>query len=131
MSRRAGLLVFAASVALVRPTTADETSTGDKLRILYTSRVTFTDDGDPLVTIEVMGGQRRAILSAPGGLVAMPDGDGGAEVRAGTRWTVSLQGGAPAELRDWTVVERLAPDREEELEAALARWKKRGHEARS
>jgi len=131
MSRRAGLLVFAASVALVRPTTADETSTGDKLRILYTSRVTFTDDGDPLVTIEVMGGQRRAILSAPGGLVAMPDGDGGAEVRAGTRWTVALQGGAPAELRDWTVVERLAPDREQDLEAALARWKKRGHEARS
>jgi len=131
MSPRAGLLVFAASIAVVRPVPADETSTGDKLRILYTSRVTFTDDGDPLVTIEVMGGQRRAILSAPGGLVAMPDGDGGAEVRAGTRWTVSLQGGAPAELRDWTVVERLAPEREADLEAALARWKKRGHEARS
>ncbi|HEU5057703.1 MAG TPA: SpoIID/LytB domain-containing protein [Kofleriaceae bacterium] len=133
MSPRAGLLVLAASLALIRPrpTTADETSSGDKLRILYTSRVTFTDDGDPLVTIEVMGGQRRAVLSAPGGLVAMPDGDGGAEVRAGSRWTVTLEGGAPAELRDWTVVERLAPERDRELEAALARWKKRGHQVRA
>ena len=133
MSPRAGLLVLATSLALIRPrpTTADETSSGDKLRILYTSRVTFSDEGDPLVTVEVMGGQRRASLSAPGGLVAMPDGDGGAEVRAGTRWTVTLEGGAPAELRDWTVVERLAPERDAELEAALARWKKRGHQARS
>lgn len=133
MSPRAGLLLLGASAALVaaRPTTADETSSGDKLRILYTSRVTFSDDGDPLVTIEVMGGQRRAVLSAPGGLVAMPDGDGGAEVRAGDRWTVTLEGGAPAELRDWTVVERLAPERDAELDAALARWKKRGHQARA
>jgi len=133
MPSRAGLLLLGASLALVsaRPTTADETSSGDKLRILYTSRVTFTDEGDPLVTIEVMGGQRRAVLSAPGGLIAMPDGDGGAEVRAGARWTVTLEGGAPAELRDWTVVERLAPDREAELEAALARWKKRGLEPRA
>jgi stage II sporulation protein D len=133
MSPRAGLLVLFASIALVRPRpiTADETSTGDKLRILYSSRVTFTDDGDPLVTIEVMGGQRRALLSAPGGLIAMPDGDGGAEVRAGSRWTVTLEGGAPAELRDWTVVERLAPERDAELEAALSRWKKRGHQARA
>ena len=136
MSPRVGrwaLLVLAVSLALVRPrpTTADETSSGDKLRILYTSRVTFTDEGDPLVTVEVMGGQRRAVLSAPGGLIAMPDGDGGAEVRAGTRWTVTLEGGAPAELRDWTVVERLAPERDSELDGALARWKKRGHQARA
>ena len=133
MAPRAALLALAASLALVspRPTTADETSSGDKLRILYTSRVTFTDEGDPLVTVEVMGGQRRAVLSAPGGLVAMPDGDGGAEVRAGTRWTVTLENGAPAELRDWTVVERLPPERDAELETALARWRKRGHQARS
>ena len=132
MSRWA-LLVLATSLALIRPrpTTADETSSGDKLRILYTSRVTFTDEGDPLVTVLVMGGQRRVVLSAPGGLIAMPDGDGGAEVRAGTRWTVTLDGGAPAEMRDWTVVERLPPERDAELETALARWKKRGHQARA
>src|SRR5262245_48674350 len=102
------MIPLAAAVALLpwpAAAPADETSSGDKLRILYSSRVHFTDEGDPLVTIEIMGGQQSVELSAPGGLVAMPEGDGGAEVRAGERWTVGLEGGAAAEVREWTVVE--------------------------
>ena len=46
-----------AALAFAGPARADETSTADKLRILYSSRFTFTDEGLPLVTVEVMSGQ--------------------------------------------------------------------------
>ena len=130
---RASLLLTALCALAVSPETApaDETSSGDKLRILYASRVNFADDGDPLVTVGIMGGQRQVTLSAPGGLVAMPDGDGGAEVRAGERWTVTLEGGAPAEVREWTVVERVAAADDAAAEAAVARWRERGLKART
>ncbi|KAB2900049.1 MAG: hypothetical protein F9K40_09655, partial [Kofleriaceae bacterium] len=69
------LVAAVAVLSVVGPARADETSTADKLRILYSSRFTFTDDGLPLVTVEVMSGQREVRLSAPGGLVILPDGD--------------------------------------------------------
>ncbi|HLU64965.1 MAG TPA: SpoIID/LytB domain-containing protein [Kofleriaceae bacterium] len=119
---------------LLRPSplrAADETSSVDKLRILYASRFTFTGQGDPLVTIEIMGGQRRVQLSSARGLVALPDGDGGAEVRGSSAWTITLEGGAPAQVRERTVVERLPPERDADLEAALARWRARGHKPRA
>jgi SpoIID/LytB domain protein len=109
---------------------ADETSTTDKLRILYSSRFTFTDDGLPLITVEIMSGQREVRLSAPGGLAVLPDGDGGsATIVDGARgWTVRATDVAPAEVREWTVVERLAPDDATGASDGLARWKARGFE---
>ncbi len=109
---------------------ADETSTSDKLRILYSNRFTFTDDGLPLITVEVMSGQREVRLSAPGGLVIMPDGDGGSTTTVSGARTVVVRGdGArPAEIREWTVVERLTPDDAPGVAAALERWRARGFE---
>lgn len=110
---------------------ADETSTTDKLRILYSSRFTFTDDGLPLITVEIMSGQREVKLSAPAGLAVLPDGDGGsAAVVDGARtWVVRAEDVAPAEIREWTVVERLAPDDATGASDAIATWKERGYDA--
>ena len=47
---------------------ADETSASDKLRILYSTRFTFTDDGLPLVTVEIMGNRKDVKLRARGGI---------------------------------------------------------------
>src|SRR5262245_24003126 len=91
----AGLLVGSAAV-LWWSARADEMSASDKLRILYSNRFTFTHDGDPLVTVELMSGQRSVHISAPGGVVLRPDGEGGAEVSAGDDWTVTLADAAPA-----------------------------------
>lgn len=115
---------------------ADETSATDKLRILYSSRFTFTDDGLPLVTVEIVSGAREAKLSARGGLVVRPDGAGGSavEVPAGAgpaTWTVRAEDTRPALVQEWTVVETLAPDDQTGISAALARWKARGLEPRS
>src|SRR5689334_24272675 len=93
------LLVLAPAVA-----PADETSATDKLRILYSTRFTFTDDGLPLVTVEIMGGQKRVELRAKGGVIVRPDGAGGSAVEAdgGESWTITAEGTRPAQIAEWT-----------------------------
>src|SRR5262245_26239718 len=97
----------------------------DKLRLLYSHRFSFTREGLPLVTVEIMHGQKSVVLSGDKGLRVLPDGDGGAEVRAGAEWTVTVEGGRPAEVRWWTVVSRHAGD------AEAAQWKARGFAPRT
>lgn len=121
-------LAAAPAVAL-----ADETSATDKLRILYSTRFTFTDDGLPLVTVEIMSGQKVVHLRARGGITVRPDGAGGSAIESdgGEAWTISVEGARPAVLQDWTVVETLLPDDAGGVTAALARWKARGFEPRT
>jgi stage II sporulation protein D len=109
---------------------ADETSSNDKLRILYSNRLTFTDEGTPLVTVEIVSGQSEVRISAERGVLVRPDGTGGSEIHGDARWKVSVEDAQPARIREWTVVERLrtgAPDHERALGLALARWTERGH----
>ncbi len=129
MRTLAGLLVITALASSAR---ADETSTTDKLRILYSSRFTFTDDGVPLVTVQIVGGRDHITLSAPGGLTLIPDGEGGSAtvVDGATTWTVRAADTAPAEVREWTVIERLGPDDPTGIAAATAQWKDRGFDPR-
>ncbi len=109
------------------PAHADETSAVDKLRILYSSRFTFTDDGLPLITVEIVGGIEQVTLSAKGGLVIRPDGDGGSAVSGGKgAWVIRAENTKPAVIEEWSVVERFEPDDATGVTAALARWKDRG-----
>jgi SpoIID/LytB domain protein len=130
---RAHLLALLMLVLLPSTAPADETSATDKLRILYASRFTFTDDGLPLVTVEIMGNQRRVALRAKGGIVVRPDGAGGSaiETEGGEAWTITAENTTPAVILDWTVVETLAPDDATGIAAAMTRWKGRGLEPRS
>jgi stage II sporulation protein D len=104
---------------------ADEMSGDDKLRILYSHQFSFTRDGLPLVTVEIMKGQKTVTLEAAGLLRVLPDGDGGPEMRAGARWTVTVEDPRPARVRWWTIVAR-DPSEEE-----IARWKSRGYTPRT
>jgi SpoIID/LytB domain protein len=111
---------------------ADETSASDKLRILYSTRFTFTDDGVPLITVEIMGGRRDVKLKAKGGIVVRPDGAGGSAIEADSdAWTITVENAKPAQIQEWTVVETLGPDDATGITASLARWKDRGFEPRS
>src|SRR5215831_15381522 len=113
--------LLAAALLACPVATADETSATDKLRILYSTRFTFTDDGLPLVTVEIMSGRKDIKLRAKGGIT----------VRPGDAWTVTVEAGKPAVIQEWTIVETLAPDDTAGVTAALARWKQRGFEPRS
>lgn len=124
-----GVLVFIATVAtLLLSATADEMSTGDKLRILYSNQFTFTNDGFPLVTIELMSGEREVRLSSDAGLRVRPDGEGGSEIAAGAYWTITLEDAEPAVIRAWTIVGRFGPDDEAGIEDAVDTWTGRGYD---
>jgi SpoIID/LytB domain protein len=111
---------------------ADDTSATDKLRILYSTRFTFTDDGLPLVTVEIMGGKRDVKLHARSGVMVRPDGAGGSAVETeGDGWTITVENARPAQIQEWTVVETLGPDDQTGINAALARWKDRGFDPRA
>ncbi len=122
-----------AALGLVDGARADETSTGDKLRILYSSRFTFTDDGLPLVTVEIVGGRDEITLVAKGGLVVRPDGVGGSAVEAsgGDTWTIRAEDTRPGVIEEWVVVERYEHDDTTGVAAALLRWKERDLEPRT
>lgn len=123
----AALCVIFAGVAR-----ADDTSASDKLRILYSTRFTFTEDGLPLVTVEIMDNRKRVELRAIGGVAVRPDGVGGSSVENdGDSWTVTVENAKPALIQDWTVVETFGPDDADGIAASLARWKGRGFEPRS
>jgi SpoIID/LytB domain protein len=126
-------LIAAATTAVASPARADETSATDKLRILYSTRFTFTDDGLPLVTVEIMSGQKTVHLRARGGITVRPDGAGGSAVEAdgGDAWTITVDDARAAVLQDWTIVETLQPEDAAGVSAALARWKSRGFEPRT
>jgi stage II sporulation protein D len=134
---RAGLVYVAAFVLAFVATEeiakADETSASDKLRILYSTRFTFTEDGLPLITVEIMGKRKDVKLRARGGIVARPEGASGSAVEAetGDSWTVTVEHGKPAQIAEWTVVETLGPDDATGIAASLTRWKDRGFEPRA
>ncbi|MEO8707401.1 MAG: SpoIID/LytB domain-containing protein, partial [Kofleriaceae bacterium] len=130
---RAALFVLAAIGFLPAGAVADETSATDKLRILYSTRFTFTETGVPLVTVEIMGDRKEVKLRAKGGVVVRPDGNGGSAIESdnGESWTITAEATKPAEIVEWTVVETLQPEDTTGIAAAMTRWKDRKFEPRS
>jgi len=126
----ASLAVWVGIALAAAPTLADETSSGDKLRILYSNRLTFDDRGVPLVTVEIMSHQSEIRLSAPG-LTVLPNGDGGPVLRGAQGFRVAARNARPARVREWTVVDRLGVDDEVGAEQTLRRWRARGFDPRA
>ena len=109
----------------------DETSSQDKLRILYSNGFTFTSQGLPLVTIELMSGQTQVRLGSDEATLVLPDGEGGAVVDAGPGvWTVSVEKSRPGTIWEWTTVAQIPAGTGQEVRAAMATWKARGFESR-
>ena len=126
-------VAFVATFLLAGVASADETSATDKLRILYSTRFTFTDDGLPLVTVEIMDNKKDVKLRAKGGIVVRPDGQGGSAIESdgGEAWTITAEGTKPAVIHDWTIVDTLSPDDAPGIAAATTRWKERGFDPKT
>jgi stage II sporulation protein D len=125
-------LAASAPASLPDAHAADAISSRDKLRMLYTNRFVFTDDGTPLVTVEIMSGQDEVEIRAgpeAGGVDLIPDGTGAA-IRGLDRFTVTAEGSDPALVREWTVIARLGADDEADVDAAMRAWRARGFEPR-
>jgi SpoIID/LytB domain protein len=129
-------LPLLALIALTMPAlwpaqAADEFSSGDKLRTLYSNHFSFTDDGLPQLTIEIMGGQSRVEVAAREGLSLMPDGEGGSRFRGSSQWTLTLENGRAAKTREWIIMARFAANDSLSAEVEVARWKKKGHRTKT
>jgi SpoIID/LytB domain protein len=102
---------------------ADELSGADKLRVVYSTQFAWTRDGLPLVTVRVAEKQTQVTIS--GNLRVLPDGEGGASVAGGHRWTVRVDGAKPGKVRWHVVVARLPPDGDA-VQASMKTWRERG-----
>ncbi len=110
---------------------ADEFSGADKLRAIYSAEFRFTKDGLPVVPVAIAEGLSSVTLSATsGGLRLLPEGDGGAEIRADDSWQIRAFATSAAVLRYWAVVWRGPVAKGEEADDQIARWKARGESAR-
>jgi SpoIID/LytB domain protein len=127
MKRAAAAVVAVALCGSAAP--ADELSGADKLRVVYSNQFAWTRDGLPLVTVRVA--ERRTRVVVGGVARVLPDGEGGAEVRGGARWTLRVDGGRPARVRWHVVVARLVPGEAQALQAELARWRERAEAPRT
>lgn len=110
---------------------ADETSSQDKLRILYSNGFTFNADGLPLVTVELMSNQPQVRVGGSDVTLVLPDGEGGAAIDAGPGvWTVSVEKPTNAVIREWTVVAEVPSGGGTDVRAQIALWKERGYTPR-
>jgi stage II sporulation protein D len=110
---------------------ADEFSGADKLRSIYSAEFRFTKDGLPVVPVAIAEGLSRVTISgAAGKLRLLPEGDGGAEVRADDGWQIRATGTSPSKLRYWAVVWRGPVAQSQQADGELAAWKAKGENAR-
>ena len=105
---------------------AEETSSGDKLRILYSSRFTFSEQGTPWVTVEIESGKTNATIRSSGGLWIFPDGASGSKIDGGQEFKLSAARTTQAKTKEWTIVETLDSNKSEEIPARIQKWKKKG-----
>src|SRR5215813_10140986 len=112
---------------LLLPLSARADDLSDRVRMLFSTQFAFTRDGLPVVPVRLMEHQSEVTMTGEG-LRIRPLGEGGPEVRGSGDWRVTVEGGRPAHLRHWAVVERIPIAQKAELPAALARWKGRGFE---
>ena len=105
----------------------DEVARRDQAALLFSNRLLFSGDRQPMVPIGLMDRQERVRLQAPGGLVVHPSGPDGPAVRVkgGGVWIAELTAATPAAV-EWVVILEAVPTRDfEALRAARTRWKER------
>jgi stage II sporulation protein D len=109
---------------------ADEFSAADKLRAIYSTEFRFTKDGLPVVPVAIGEGLHEVTISAGASVLRLlPDGDGGAEIRADDSWRIRASATTPARLRYWTVVWRGPVTKGAEADAQVTSWKGKGETA--
>lgn len=96
---------------------AEDLSPSDRRGLLTSSQFAFGRDGTPLVRVRLREGLREVTLFSPGGLVLLPDGQGGSEVRGTRSWRIRLVEGRPTRLAYWAITERQPATRAAELRA--------------
>jgi stage II sporulation protein D len=131
MNRWLSCSLLALLMAALAVRAADEFSGADKLRAIYSAEFRFTKDGLPVVPVAIAYGLHSVTVSAgPGGLRLLPEGDGGAEIRADDTWDIRASATSAARLRYYSVVWRGPVARGQDADAQMALWKGKGESVR-
>lgn len=107
----------------------DKMSREDKAAILFSNRFSFTDEGEPVLSVGIMDQQESIAVSSKGGLVVHPSGpDGPSITLAGNRkWSFVVKQSTPARLA-WRAVLDTVPTKEFKLvKEASASWEQQGY----
>ena len=127
------LAVVLSTALLATPSSTNaqrhELSTADRLRMLYTTQLTFTPDGDPIVRLGLLEGEKRVVFTPSEDFRVLPSGDTGPsiELPGGREYTVTIEESKPGKYKHWVVVERLPIDQRSRLEEVKKSWLARGH----
>jgi stage II sporulation protein D len=123
-----GLVVAGGASLLPRDLLASDLSLGDRVDLVYSNQFAFDRNGRPRISVGVMQGQREVVLSAAGGLAALPSGEGGTAIAGGGRWRIRVAD-ANASKQSFRVVLDAIPAAELRRAGKLAaQWTKRGFE---
>jgi len=95
--------------------------------LLYTTQISFAQDGVPVVTVGLMEGQKEVTISSPAGLHLRLSGSGGGEIKLppGHSLTARVEDPVPGKSRWRVILEGVSGGDFEALKFASARWKKR------
>jgi len=123
-----GLLVFG---ALLFPGPALAGVGQDEIRALYSNRFTFDRRRVPLISVRIMEGQSRVVVTSRTGVRVQPFGTSSTVVKGATTWTLTLKRGRAARARHWVVLERIPGAARRGAAKAIKRWRDRGLKVRS
>lgn len=129
MSAALALLATQAGAVGVEPVGQ---SRRDRVETLYADQLLFDHNGEPLVSVRILKGQRRIRLRAEVPLILSPGDEAGSRVitPAGSTWTVTLDDPHGGRTRSWVVAERFGGSNFDRVATARARWRGMGHEVR-
>ncbi len=118
---------------LLGPTEAStqqsELTTADRLAILYSPQIDFTDRGDPMIRVGLMEGRREVSFVPSKPIRVMPRGSEGAEMvlPAGHRYTVRISESEAGSYKHWVIVEDLPMGQRGRVGGVKTEWADRGY----
>ncbi len=107
----------------------DKMSREDKAAILFSNRFSFTDDGEPVLSVGIMDQQKTITVSSKAGLVVHPSGpDGPSVTLAGNRkWAFRVKQSTPAGLA-WRAVLDTVPTKDfKRVKESSSSWDQQGY----
>lgn len=121
-----GLVVAGAGALAPRIVRGADVSLADRIDLLYSNQFNFDHQGRPRISVGLMQGQREVVLSAAGGLQALPSGDGGTAILGGGRWRVRVAESAPSKQSFRVVLDAVPATELRLIDAQAKRWKRDG-----
>lgn len=105
---------------------ASDLSSSDRIDLLYSNQFHFNRRGEPQITVGLVQGADRVRLSAEGGLLVLPSGDGGTRIAGGTSFDIRIGRATAAEQSFSIVLSQVVGADARRVESEAERWRAHG-----